>query len=232
MIYDTPTQRIANTASTVGSAVLTLIGFLLFIAGAFSGVVSGIWLAVLGEWGVIVAGILFSVAMPYAFGLVLLPSLGFIVLMLKVSRGNRLLIGISGLVAGLYNHAAIGIWVLFVYLLITKNIGSENHVPYLLWGYSVVMGPLAYMARHDPPDSTANTLGLLLAVLSYLVLVILHYSVGSLVVSIIGVAAMIMVFSLVTAFLASAVAREEQELAFAEEAFRANNEDDLEEAEE
>jgi len=199
-------------------AALSLTLVILWALNVFSGIVSGVWLAVIGEWRLIGVGIMMSLAMPWAFMIVMLPQLGLMGLLGPVvDRGKTFLLWPVGFLTSLYGNTVIGVWVFLVFLVFSAHMGNGNHIPLLLWGYATSMAPLAYMASKEPPDSTGTNVGLLLAQLAYVLLVILHYSVDSFKVSIVGVSCLISVCSLVAPFVAASSARAIQAYSYDDE---------------
>ena len=164
----------ANVRSQSQAIIVGTIAALFIIPNIFSGIVGGIWLAVEWEWGIILIGIGIGIIMPWIFAIVSMPAMG---LMLMISRsietGNRGVMATGGMIAALYNAVMITGWTLLVFVLVTSYEDDCSLIPLFLWGYATTMSPLGYMARGEPDDSTGTSLGLLLAHITYIVLVIL-----------------------------------------------------------
>jgi hypothetical protein len=58
-------------------ALITALSIPLMILNMLGGIVSGIWLAILGEWGAVGTGILFFFVSTWLLGFALMPSLLF-----------------------------------------------------------------------------------------------------------------------------------------------------------
>jgi len=70
------THPILNFAATIGTATISVIATIVIILNFFSGIVGGIWLAILGHWGSIAIGFGLGFAMPWIYTLVSLPAMG------------------------------------------------------------------------------------------------------------------------------------------------------------
>ncbi|MBN2563017.1 MAG: hypothetical protein JXQ75_19000 [Phycisphaerae bacterium] len=165
-------------ASLVGQAVSGIIVTLLVILNIGSGVVSGIWLAIEGEWAVIAFGFALGFVMPMAWVVASLPSMAFLgIVGWAEQTGSRIGLGLGGFLAVIYTDLLIGGWTLFVFFTFAGRAGQGTLIPLLLWGYSTTMAPLGYMASKEPhdDDNAGTALGLLLAPLSYALLVILFF---------------------------------------------------------
>lgn len=128
-------------------ALLVLPFMLLNILGALVGFV---WLAILGEWKEIGIGIAASIGMPYLFLIVNLPSMGFLFLGTYLMEKD---IRVSALpflfLASLWTNLLVTAWCSGIFFYYARLSAPENFIPLLLWGYSVAMAPLAYMAKFD-----------------------------------------------------------------------------------
>ena len=176
-VRPTRVPRLGKLAAAGGLAALGALGEILLLAtyllNALSGVVSGTWLLVLWEWKVVVFGVGMSLFMPWAFSIVILPQLLLVALcgaFLDAKRRTSAVLG--GLVASLYANAVLASWVGIVFFLFIGLAPRINPVCLVLWGYSTVMAPLAYMARQEGRNSTGTAIGLLVAELSYISLAI------------------------------------------------------------
>jgi len=146
----------------------------LIILNIFSGIAGGIWLIIIGQWKLIVAGLIFSSIMPWIYAIINLPEIGLGFLAASAwEKGSKLNFSILGFLGSIYNYAVLSIWSLFVLLFIIQRIESGNFVPYFLWAYSTIMAPLGYMASKEPPDSTGTSMGLFFTEIYFIVLAIL-----------------------------------------------------------
>lgn len=138
------------------------------------GIVGFIWLAVYGEWGVLIGGILYMFISTFIISILLLPSLllagpaAFF-----AERRQFIGMGIFGLLSASYVALIIYFtcaWILQSY---TSSIPDGNSIlPYLLWGYSIATAPWAYMASKEGEEATGTFTALFFTKLGLLVVVI------------------------------------------------------------
>jgi hypothetical protein len=152
-------------ATAIFSLLVTLVVFLNFA----SEIIAGIWLAILGDWKSIGAGLLMSIGMPWAYFLITLPSMGLgYLLIILIKKGKKIPTTILGFVNMIYTNAIIAFWVVLVFAFFMDRVGGRSNIPYLVWGYGTTMAPLSYMASKDRPEgSPASTLALVFAQLCY-----------------------------------------------------------------
>ncbi|SRR3989339_465033 len=156
-----------------GLLAATLLSLIIMV-NFFSGIGSGIWLIALGKWREIIFGFVIAFIMPYAYTIVALPSMGFAYLLtLLVEKKRKFLTLTIGLISIIYQDGIILIWTFFIFNHFSENISGVIAIPLILWGYSTVTAPLAYMAKNEPPESLGTSLGIFLAQAAYLILTIL-----------------------------------------------------------
>lgn len=167
-------RHMRQAATTTGPAVLAGLVLCLALLNTFSGIVSGIWLAFSGEWGAIGLGFVFAFAMPLAWTIASLPSMGIAFFLFGGSATpNRALLA-GGFVLALWNGVLISGWTLLIFVFFAGRVAEGTTIPLLLWGYSTTMAPLAYMASTEPPDSTGSSFALLHAMAVYALLIALY----------------------------------------------------------
>ncbi|MCD6337046.1 MAG: hypothetical protein J7M01_02290 [Candidatus Marinimicrobia bacterium] len=128
------------TALTVPIALLNLLG----------GIVSGIWLAILGEWGEIVRGIIFLVISGFAISFALMPGLLFAgPAAMAMERGKKILGVFFGSLSVLYTVALITVWCIWVFWLFVSSATESSLIPLLIWSYGVALGPWMWLAQKD-----------------------------------------------------------------------------------
>lgn len=108
--------------------------------------------------------------MPYAYLLLSLPKMRtiprFIRQMEKDKTGSMVLLGF---INAFIDYVLIAVWVLIVFgiFIRTDRVLSYGLIPFLLWGYTVLMAPLVYMASKEHPSRTGAAGGLLFALLGF-----------------------------------------------------------------
>ena len=125
---------------------------------AFSGIVSFVWLGIIGNWFLVIAGIVSIFISSLIIGFAMMPALGVQVVGTKLLEKRQKLLGIICFyVATLMNMAVISFWVLYVYYFGLINISSQSHIlPVTIWAYSVSVGPINYMASKEGSESIAT----------------------------------------------------------------------------
>ena len=189
----------------------TLFSIPLMIINLLGGIVSFIWLAVLGEWSIIgygIAGLVFST---FGIGLAMMPALLLIMPAAALyEKGSKFGFYIFSFLGTLYTITVLCIWCLGVLFFFAKLADSSSFIPVLLWSYGIATGPIASMAQKEQNDYAF--ISTFFAQIAYiLVLIIILFSRVSLLdVSIIfGV---IMFIGLIIQFtIASQIERAEQE---------------------
>jgi hypothetical protein len=160
----------------VGYTFISTIVVVLIVINVLVGIIGGIWLAVRGEWGLIAWGIALAFIMPWAWMLVNLPSMGLFFLVNRfMDKGNRVLVAIFCFLSSTYTYMLIVLWVFCAFGFFMRHASSEMYVPYLLWGYSSMMAPLAYMAKKEGQESAGTSAGLFCAQLSFVIVTLFWF---------------------------------------------------------
>jgi hypothetical protein len=135
-----------------------------------TGFTGGVWLVVWGHWGLLVIGVLMVLVMPYAYLLLSLPKMRTIPRLIRQlekekTRSTMLL----GFINVLIDYALIAVWVFIVFgiFIRTDRVLSSSFIPFLLWGYCVLMAPLVYMVSKEHPSPIGAKGGLLFALLGF-----------------------------------------------------------------
>jgi len=159
------------TVISFGTNTIYIFSFLILILNFFSGIIGGFWLLFAGGLGLIVFGIIMSIFMPYGWSIAFLVQLILTPFLAKVvERGNKLWVAILGFVANFYGNFLIILWTYFIFNFFMDYRTEYYILPLLLFGYSVALGPLQYMAQKEGPDSSGSLLGVFLAQISYIAL--------------------------------------------------------------
>jgi hypothetical protein len=155
------------TALSIPLAILNMVG----------GIVSGVWLAILGEWGTIGCGIAAFLVSTLALSLVLMPALLLAAPAgVCAERGNTFGLMFFGALSSLYTIGVITAWCCGVLFFFSKNLTQASLIPTLVWSYGVAIGPWAYMSskeQHGGAGSFASTMATFLAELAYVVIILL-----------------------------------------------------------
>ena len=170
------THPILSLIAAFGRATISVIVTVVLILNFFSGIVGGVWLAILGYWGSIGIGFVLSFAMPWIWTIASLPAMGLgFVVAFFAEKGSKTFTGILGYLTSIYTNSLLTLWLIWVFGFFMGRADSESFITYLLWGYSTMMAPLSYMASKEPPDSMGTTLGVFFAQLCYLIWVLFFF---------------------------------------------------------
>tara|TARA_R110000787_G_scaffold70728_2_gene157321 strand:- start:882 stop:1499 length:618 start_codon:yes stop_codon:yes gene_type:complete len=166
---------------TLFSGFFALIAMAIAIVNMLGPIISGIWLGVIGEWGLLGMGLLYMMFGVAWTGLLILPAMGFAVgAGTLADRGSRIAAIIAAIPAFAWTYAvAIGTSVIVFMFTVGKIDWNDNPIPYLFWGFSVATSPWSYMAmkemqagnNHGGASLAASflTIGCALAAIWYLV---------------------------------------------------------------
>ena len=131
------------TALTVPIMILNLLG----------GIISGIWLVILGEWGEIVRGIIFMIISSFAISFALMPGLLFSAPAAMAMEKRRKSLGIFfGSLSVLYTVSLITVWCLWIMWLFVSSATESSLIPLLIWSYGVALAPWMWLAQNDQQD--------------------------------------------------------------------------------
>ncbi len=149
----------------------------LMILNMLGGLVSGIWLAILGEWSVIGGGIFLLFVSSWLLGFALMPSLPLYVSAIYCGKkGKTFGLFCFSALGSLYIYALITVWCCGILYLFVKDATVSDLVPRLIWSYGAATGPWGYMAYKDR-DSAGELSGSAIATIasqfSYIVLMLL-----------------------------------------------------------
>lgn len=124
------------------------------------GIVGLVWLAILGEWGLILWGVILMVIGTFILSLLLLPSFifAFPAVYFAKKRLNIFVIPfvfLSALYVGILMYFS-SLWVIGF---VTSALdGVQGSLPYLFWGYCLATAPWSFMASKEDSNSIATFL--------------------------------------------------------------------------
>jgi hypothetical protein len=114
------------------------------------GIISGIWLAILGEWSEIFRGILFMVVSGFVISIALMPSLLFAApAALALQKGKKLLGIFFGSFSVVYTFGLMTIWCIWIMWLFASSANDRALIPLLIWSYGVALAPWMWLAQKD-----------------------------------------------------------------------------------
>jgi hypothetical protein len=114
------------------------------------GIVAGIWLAILGKWGIIGYGIAALFVSGFGLGIAMMPGLLFAApAAALLEKGNKLGFYFFGFLSALYTVAILTVWCIAVLYFFARQADPSSIVPILLWSYGVATGPIGWMAQKE-----------------------------------------------------------------------------------
>jgi hypothetical protein len=156
---------------------ITALAIPLMILNTLGGIVSGIWLAILGEWGAVGMGILFYFGSTWLLSFALMPSLLLAVSALYCGEKGKTFGCVCFWVLSItYILGLVTIWCCGILYLFVKDATASSLIPRLIWSYGVATGPWAYMASKDQGQGGgdfASIIATFLAELAYVVIILL-----------------------------------------------------------
>lgn len=122
----------------------------LWFINIFGGVVSGIWLAILGEWGIIGYGIVALFISGIGISIALMPGMLFAApAAILHEKGHKIGFYFFGFLSALYTILVLTVWCILVLYFFVKQANVDSIIPILLWSYGVAIGPIAWMAQKE-----------------------------------------------------------------------------------
>jgi len=130
----------------------------LMILNSLGGIVSAVWLLVLGEWRLIVGGLLVLLAGNFCLIIAFLPSVLVGAPALYFAGKEKWTISnILMLPSILYMNAVITAWCGIVFYFYTSDSTLSDLIPRMIWSYGIATGTLSYLAMKGPRDENAPT---------------------------------------------------------------------------
>ena len=137
----------------------------LYILG---GIVTGIWLAVLGEWEAIGWGIAAIVLSTCGISAVFLPAVGLDSLgRYFAARGQQLFFSLFAFLSSIYTVGTIALWCGVVLYFFVSLADSNSVLPLLLWSYGIATGPFAWATAKEGDDDFASLTAMFAAEAGY-----------------------------------------------------------------
>lgn len=133
------------------AALMGALSLPILILNLLGGIVGGIWLATMGRWDLVGAGIGYAIVGPFAASIALLPS--FLLAgpaAWALERKNFVVGGFFGLLNLLWTFAVMLFSAVFVfYYAMNKMAYGDPIWPYLLLAYATATSPWAFLAQKD-----------------------------------------------------------------------------------
>ena len=129
---------------------LSVLAIPLGIINIFGGIISGIWLAILGKWGLIGYGLLAIIVSDMGLGIAMMPGLIFAApAAVLIEKGNKLGGYFFGLLSTVYAVGVLTGWCVLVLVCYTENVDANTLTPVLIWSYGIAIVPIAFLAEKE-----------------------------------------------------------------------------------
>lgn len=130
--------------------IIALLTVPIMILNFFGGIISGIWLAILGEWSIIGYGIVGLLGGAFIISLAMLPGMILIFpATIMLEKSNKFIGYIFGFLASAYTMFVVSAWCILVLIYFTNHATSDSIIPVLIWSYGIATGPINYMAQKE-----------------------------------------------------------------------------------
>lgn len=139
-----------------------------------SGIVGGIWLAILGEWPLVGIGVLLVFTAHYYLSFLQLLGAPLILIAMHFYKKKNPLGHLFGFLSQFYtNLLIIGtcVFAFFVCMNFYDGEGKLGLIPYLLWSWDMALGPWYFFASHEP-DNEFSAITLFSASVFYLLFLV------------------------------------------------------------
>lgn len=140
------------------------------------GIVSGIWLAVLGDWGSIGYGVLAMFFSSFLVSAAILPSIIFVGPAAHFSnKGLLSLFYMFAFLGSLYIVAVITAWCGAVLWFFANRATGDSYIPVLIWSYGVALAPWQWLAQKETQggDGGSSAITTMFAQIGYLAMVLM-----------------------------------------------------------
>lgn len=136
-----------ETFSKLAAALAVPLGLLNMLGG----IVAGIWLAILGKWGIIGYGVAALFVSGLGLGIAMMPGLLLFAAPAAVLhlKGNKLGFYFFGFLGALYSVAVITAWCIAVLYFFVRQANSDSIIPILLWSYGVATTPMGLLTQKE-----------------------------------------------------------------------------------
>ena len=142
------------------AAVIGLLSIPVMLLNFGGEIIGGIWLAILGNWGLLVLGLSsifissFGISFALMPGLLLFSAPG----VFAMEKGRYVIGLLAALLGNLWTDAVMTVWCVGCFVVALGYYSDGSVWPYLLWAYGMATGPWTYMAAREGQDAVGSTL--------------------------------------------------------------------------
>ncbi|MBD3155138.1 MAG: hypothetical protein GF368_00600 [Candidatus Aenigmarchaeota archaeon] len=135
--------------------IIEILSVPIMILNFVGGIIGGIWLAFLGEWTLIVIGVLFLFTSHWILSIFMMPNLLIAGIASQFYEKKNPLGHFFGFISQLYMNLLIISWCIFAFLVCSHFYSGEigiTYIPYLLWSWGMALGPWQFFASKEPDN--------------------------------------------------------------------------------
>ncbi|MCX5632316.1 MAG: hypothetical protein NTW93_01350 [Phycisphaerae bacterium] len=135
--------------------IIKILSIPILILNMVSGIIAGIWLAFLGEWRLILIGILLIFTSHFYISILMLPALLFVPIGVRLYEKKNPLAYLFLFLSEFYTNLLIVGTCAFAFFICVRFYGSESKfglIPYLLWSWNMAMGPWQFLQSKEPEN--------------------------------------------------------------------------------
>jgi hypothetical protein len=132
--------------------VFDVLNLPLMLMNMLSAIVGGIWLAFLGEWRLVIFGIVILFTSQWLISFMLLPGMLLGAISMYFHEKKNPLFYFFGFINQAYTNFLIIVTCAFAFILCTHFYSSHSKItliPYLLWSWSIALGDWQYFASKE-----------------------------------------------------------------------------------
>ncbi len=143
------------------SVLLTTLAFPIMFLNLAGGIISGIWLIIIGKLSLVIFSLLLTFIATKVLGLILAPTLLLMHPVAKALENKKYTkVYILSALANFWDYLVMTVWCVGSFIYIVNYTNSGSIWPYLLLGYCVATVPWTYIASHeDSNEVNASTIG-------------------------------------------------------------------------
>ena len=139
------------------SKIIELLTTPIMFMNMFSGIIGGIWLAIIGEWSLIGFGLILLFTSHWYLMLLMLPGMAITAIAVPFIKRQNPLQYFFGYLSQLYTNILIVGWCIGSFIVCTNhyngpNVSSIDVVPYALWSWGMGLGPWQFFASKEPDN--------------------------------------------------------------------------------
>lgn len=156
--------------------IINILAVPIALINLLGGIISGIWLAIIGEWSAIGYGILALFISGFGLAIAFIPStLLSVPGVYFAEKGHKIPLYIFSFISNLYIIAVLSIWCGAVLFFFAQRAHTNSIIPLMIWSYGVATGPLIWMAQKEQQegDGIGSLIATFFAQIGYIAMILM-----------------------------------------------------------